>query len=351
MTDHPPPAAPPSASRMLWIDQLRVLACLAVVFIHVTGPAYARFHDGPWWEWWLANLMSASSRASVPVFMMISGALMRERDCDAAGFYQRKALRFIPVIVAWTALYAVFDVVVMGYTVKDVALEFISRGYVYLHLWYLAMFACMLAFAPFLARFRFSVPFSRGDGWWLGALCVAFVSIDWGFHLACRALGVVFHEWTRTFLVFIPCFLLGAWLPAASVNRRWWKFVLAAALAASWLANYLSCRFLGVIDDSMPLAFHSPLVLVVAVAVFLLAKSGARSSEKSPRWLAAAGEASLGIYLLHPLFIWLFQRLLRGSGHDLLAGWWMPVTAAAAFLASFACIHLLRRLPWGTRIC
>ena len=58
--------------RLYWIDQLRVLACFAVVLLHVSGVAVveAKFASI---DWHIGNLLDSATRWSVPVFVLISG--------------------------------------------------------------------------------------------------------------------------------------------------------------------------------------------------------------------------------------------------------------------------------------
>ena len=93
-------ASPP---RLAYIDQLRVVAALAVVMIHVsamhwgdTPPASA--------DWQAMNVYAAVSRWCVPVFVMLSGALLlapgRENE-PWADFYQRRLVRVLLPLAFW----------------------------------------------------------------------------------------------------------------------------------------------------------------------------------------------------------------------------------------------------------
>ncbi|NQW99174.1 acyltransferase family protein, partial [bacterium] len=163
--------------------------------------------------------------------------------------------------------------------------------------------------------------------------------------------AVPFIYWTRTFVEFIPYFLLGLLLsdpryrPLGSRAGSW----LVVALAACWIANYLASHFLGMTEDTMPLANRGPLVMAVAVTSFLFVRDGGIPLRDSP-WLARLADASFGIYLLHPLFTWFFRRVFRGTPVDPFSGGWMLLTAAAAFGLSAVCIFILRRWALGRKL-
>lgn len=340
-----------SGERVIWIDQLRVIACMAVVLIHVSGEAYARFASGPEWEWWLANLLNGSARAAVPLFVMISGALTKEGDCLPVHFYRKKAIRLLPVFLAWSALYVAFDIGALHLGVREIYLLFISKGFVYLHLWYLSMLAFLLAFVPYLARFKYPAPLGGEGRVKLLAICIVVVSLDWLFDFLCRVHEIPFLYWTRTFVEFIPYFLLGMLLvkPQSPSTARRLGWYLIGALAISWLANFLTCELLGIAEDSRPLANRSPFVMAVAVAAFLFVREGGIPWKDSP-WWGRLADASLGIYLLHPLFLWFFRRVARGTDWDPLSGGWMILTALVAFAVSYLCIAVLRVSKFGRRL-
>src|SRR5690625_5977164 len=68
-TENPPPTS------TAWMNPARAIAIIAVVAIHSLGTVVEQNFAGMGPDWWLANAVDSASRWSVPVFIMISGAL------------------------------------------------------------------------------------------------------------------------------------------------------------------------------------------------------------------------------------------------------------------------------------
>ena len=65
-------------NKILYLDILRALACLLVVMIH-SSMNYAVQEVGSK-NFWVGNFFDSISRAAVPLFVMISGALMLDEN-------------------------------------------------------------------------------------------------------------------------------------------------------------------------------------------------------------------------------------------------------------------------------
>lgn len=98
-----------SNSRIIYLDVLRIIAAFAVVFLHVSSQ---RFHECfPSDEWISRMIYDALVRWSVPVFVMISGALFLDesRRIDFKRLYTKNIARIIIVFLFWSFIYAIYD--------------------------------------------------------------------------------------------------------------------------------------------------------------------------------------------------------------------------------------------------
>ncbi|MCP4452991.1 MAG: acyltransferase family protein, partial [Planctomycetes bacterium] len=111
------------------IDHLRVAACMAVVLIHVTLGSLETVTPFSA-MWWIGHWICLVSQWAVPVFVMISGALLLNPDHGAADspsmFYRKRVRRIGWPLLVWTALYLVIR--------KTCDHEPVTAGYILNHL-------------------------------------------------------------------------------------------------------------------------------------------------------------------------------------------------------------------------
>ncbi len=100
-------ASPGTTDGLAWVSWLRVLAILAVVLIHVAGITAVAPDARSTAQGSLAIALDFASRWSVPVFVMVSGALLLdpERYRGPGEFLRKRALRLVPAVIVWNLVY------------------------------------------------------------------------------------------------------------------------------------------------------------------------------------------------------------------------------------------------------
>ena len=66
--------------RNFHLDQMRVISCIMVIAIHVCNIYNRAFPDLSQIDYSIAAFINSFSRISVPIFFMVSGALMAGRE-------------------------------------------------------------------------------------------------------------------------------------------------------------------------------------------------------------------------------------------------------------------------------
>ena len=139
----------PKGDAIPQLDLLRIAAA-AVVCLHVSAGVVLNPLDTlP--QWWAGNIGDAASRWSVPLFVMVSGALLLNdnRSFTPMQFYTRRAARLLIPTIFWSALYLAYRRF-NSHTGLAEFLEDTAKGDPYFHMWFLYMIAGLYAVTPLL---------------------------------------------------------------------------------------------------------------------------------------------------------------------------------------------------------
>lgn len=138
--------------RYYYMDWLRVLAIFAVVGVHVVSKIINTGSTDDW-EWQYANAIDSAIRWCVPVFFMLSGALLLtvKKDEPIGSFYKKRLTKVIIPLVFWSGIYLVYQIYEQGesFTLWQMTKLFLADD-IYYHLWFLYVIIGLYIMAPFL---------------------------------------------------------------------------------------------------------------------------------------------------------------------------------------------------------
>ena len=138
-------------ARLVSLDLLRVLAIFAVVILHSAAPLLVRYNDQGAARWWIGNLYDSSVRWCVPVFVMLSGALLLGQPDSLPDFWAKRARKVLVPFVFWSFVYTGWSAL-RGRKSGDDWFGFVS-GPVYYHLWFFYTLLGLYLVSPLLNAF------------------------------------------------------------------------------------------------------------------------------------------------------------------------------------------------------
>lgn len=138
------------AGREVWVDWLRVLACLLVMVVHSSEPFYLDGYDTLiqtdadliW-----ASAIDSASRMSVPLFVIASSYLLFPLRYSAGEFFRRRAVRILIPFVIWSVAYAVC----YGNPVENLSSLLLNFNFTASHLWFIYMLIGIYIMMPLLS--------------------------------------------------------------------------------------------------------------------------------------------------------------------------------------------------------
>ncbi len=143
-----------SSSRNFSFDVLRALATVSVVALHAAGPVLYEYGTLPAGEWWAANAIDSAVRFSVPVFLMLTGALLLPRVEPAGEFLKRRFSRLLGPFLFWSIVYLAVALYFTSAGTGSI-LPFIIqrlRSGASFHLWYVYMLIGIYLLLPVMQR-------------------------------------------------------------------------------------------------------------------------------------------------------------------------------------------------------
>ncbi len=336
----------PSKRPLFFIDVLRCMAAIAVVTIHVLGPY--RYMDVESLGWLSTITFNVASRWAVPVFIMITGALMlADTRPFRVGYYLSHRLRkAVLPFVGWSVGYAVLGGVTSDHSAQTIALGFDVHQTqmllensleepIWYHLGFFYYFLPLYLLIPFLTP---CVQKITDDQLWMLVFVWAFLTLLY--------LLAIESPWMIDMVMYGGYLVLGYALVRTPLKQLQIRCLMAGAALALVAGVAAVWHYSEAPNMYMPGYFTSYKTfntVVVAACCFALAyRYGANLSSRWQRLIAFISRYSLGLYLIHPLLLWPIQTLDFYPMPQLIM---IPVMTLMVTAASLGLVWLLARCP------
>ena len=326
--------------RIVYLDLLRVFAIFGVIVIHVFCDDYPfSFPSG---NWFVALVGDSLVRWSVPIFVMISGALFLnpEKEISIKEILLKKILRLLTIYVFWTLAYGV---VVTGFKMlhqgEAFTLELLLSPH--FHLWFLPMLMGVYLLIPFLRII------AKDEKLLQYALILWAVYVTIGFF---SPKGEIIRQFSILFNInilfgYAGYFLLGYYLSKKifSKNQRKTVYLLGIiGLLTTVLGNYFMTILKGYPYQQF-WDYLSPNVVVTSMALFVFVKE-MKVGDRAIKFTEYVRNDIFGTYLTHALWLLLLNiSAIRNCTYHIIT---LPIITIAVFVCSLFTTKLLRKIPF-----
>lgn len=358
--------------RVIFIDYIRVVACMMVMLVHASENFYgadssglagnvsmlANEHNRFWVAFWDGGV----SRTAVPLFMIVSAFLLvpMKQGQTMTGFYRRRFLRIVPPLVCFLLLYTFLPLLWGGMTwqqsMSDLCILPFNFPSMAGHLWFMypliSIYLIIPVVSPWLERasardervflylfafstllpwlHRFVSPELWGECFWNQFSMLWYCSGYLGYLVLAHYIRFHIH-WTkqRRLVIGSVCFISGAVFTAWSFWVMGTPGVLIETPMLEWSWE-----------------FCTPNVLVASFGLFLLFTC--IEQPKAPRLIGEISRLSFGMYLMHMFYLAPIAKwIIGGNAADPLlpVGLAIPVIALLTFVCCAITTKLLSLLP------
>lgn len=282
------------------IELLRVLSCFLVICIHVSNYYSRGFGSISQSSYLFSLVVNGISRIAVPIFFMISGALLLEEPIRLEKSVQRTMGLLIP-LVGWSILYSLWN---LWYRNQDYALESLFEAPVKRHLWFLYALFGIYLILPFLQCMLQNM--SKQLLQYFVVLLLLFLTVN--SILAFLQMEVTYPIPLVGSSCYLTYFIMGYVLNhfAAGVRVRKWICCLVSglAIAGTILATYYHSLACGQHLERY-FEYRNVLVGIGAAGVFLavVGDKPYAATGLPAKGINLIAKHSFTIYLAHVLFL------------------------------------------------
>jgi surface polysaccharide O-acyltransferase-like enzyme len=344
------------AERNIFFDLLRVVAMAGVVMMHTAAGFVNQFNGISFFNWMATNFFDSSLRFCVPVFVMISGALLLKKDCEYVEFYKKRASKILIPLIFWTIFYTCWSLFVSRRNLNWHAILLNTlNGSAYYHLWFIYLIVGLYIITPFLRKMV--KYFSDRDFKWFIFIWLIFGGV---VPLFSKTINYFLSEKMFVtydmlmFVVFVGFFVVGYYLTlrADNINIRTSLKIYIASILTTALGTYLLTSRFGELDEF----FYGMSLNVFAesIAIYFLFKSICDRTDwekhyKQKKFIQTISDLSFGIYLVHPVPLGILALLAARIGftNPFL---FVPAIGTATLILTAAACFVIKKIPVANRL-
>ena len=338
-----------NTKRIIYFDLLKVIATFAVIVIHcsvskldIWTPDESR--------WQICLFFDCISRWSVPVFVMISGALFLKGEHSIGKILKKNIFRIITAFVFWSTLYGIYKFTINKFTLKPTIATIITGHY---HLWFMFMIAGLYLSVPLLKKiteskkltvfflilsliFSFIIPMVKDFFEWLGgeyANIIDTVINNTNFNITVGYTGY---------------FVLGFFLSECDLSPKTRKIIYVFGGFGFILTFVFSSVFSCITGSLVEMFFEnfSVFILLESICVFTLFKYNKFDlSEKKEKVALSLSKYSFGVYLVHPMIIETLRDVFGFDINSFNIAFSLPLLFVITSIVSFVISAILNHIP------
>ena len=337
-----------------YLEVLRLVACILVVGVHVSAFNLEQVPVESL-NFKVMNGLDCLSILGVPLFVMISGALFLapSYEITVKKFYTRKIPRIVFLYFFWLLFYNVVNFlengIVWNFTnvKKQIVLESLLGKGMY-HMWYLPMLAVLYLLTPFLKSFaadRKKCMLFCALGFGYSILLPTALKFEFPYRTIVESL---YNQFDCSFFGgYVTYYVLGhalhEYVPKLSAQK---KVALGLGGVIAMGIEIAVCNAWSVKTGIMSTILNTPFsvtAFIGAAAIFLLLRDGV-SGRKHEELSGRLAGLTLGIYLIHPLFLRIYGWL-GGTTLFAPAAIAVPLIIVLITLISGAAVYALSKIP------
>lgn len=327
-----------------WLNTLRCIATFSVIILHLSVPLVNEFDKVPSYSWVTGNIFDGLTRFCVPVFVMISGVLLLDKNYSIKTFLTKRMIKIIIPFLFWSMIYFLLHADLSD-NPATIALKFIKtmKGGAEYHLWYIYMIIGIYLFLPIINKWIINSNQHEIQYFlilWLAVIILGmpyfnklFTRIDFRYfsgYLGYAVLGYYLNRYFNTIHIKYSILLF-----------------LTGSIATIGLTHIFSVENQQLFKDFYN--YLSPNLILQSTGIFLLCKNIVIKNYYLLKIISFISKYSFGIYLSHVFVLSILNTfgIAATTVHPVFT---VLFTGIICLSISLFITYLLNKLPFGKYI-
>lgn len=340
--------------KIKYIDYLRTFAIIGVVIIHVSAGVVGDYASYSTNDWLVSSFYNSLFRWCVPIFVMISGALLlNDLKTDTLfTFYKKRAVKVIIPLVFWGIVYYIYinRFQLESITFKTFYVSFL-KGPVYYPLWFLYMIIFLYLITPFIKKIINKLT-NRQIKWfliiWFSIISIyntIFLILD-KVSFYTTEISIYIGQFAAGFL-YSGYYILGYYLTKFDIkSSKVFNIIGLISLAITFFGTYIISASNNLFGSYFMNYLNFNTVLV-SIMIFLYFKN---ANLKSHTILKVISTYSFGIYLIHVIIMEYIFSIFKVDFHYVQPLIFIPIFTLLVLVLSLLFSLLISKIPIVKRI-
>ena len=339
------------SNRIVYMDVLRVIACFSVIMIHSSARYVVK--DIGSFNFWVGNIFDGLARIGVPLFVMISGALMLDKNYQfSTQKIIKHIIRMIVFFVFWSALYCIFNIVgsiIIEHESIDITKIIVSLIKGHYHLWFVYLIIGLYLIVPLLRLWVNDTNKKYVEYFIILSIIFTYIipqiiSIGSNYSNLFEHINDIIERKLSLKYVggFTTYFILGWYINNYELNNKRIIYILGLfGVLITIMGTYILSNTTG-----KALQMYGNLyinVLFQTVAVFVIIKDKFKNMHTN-NIINSISKYSLGIYAIHALIVTIMYRIIEKVNIDF-ALINIPVVFIVSFVFAYLISFILSKIP------
>jgi len=351
--------------RIIWLDFVKFIAISMMIAVHCTDNVTPTERSEAWYNLW-GSFYGSFMRPAIPLFIMVTGALLLPVKENISTFYTKRLTRLVIPFIVWSVLYNLFPWItgLLGLSptiindffawaepdqsfsgaLHNILMIPFNFSMLAVQMWYVYLLIGLYLYMPFFSAWVKQASVKEQKIFltlWFISLFIPYLreylTKDlWGT-CSWNEFGLLYY-----FAGFNGYLLLGYYIKNNDINFSWGKLAVIGipSFIIGYCITFLGFKSITAIPGQpaelveLFFTYCSPNVLLMTLPIFLVIKKNHFKSVTIRRFAINISTCTLGIWMSHYLFLGPCYMLVE----------FLPLHT---MLKMIVCTILLLSITWG----